>query len=85
MTNILPVSDLRSYNQSLKDVKMGHQVILTKNGHARYVVSDYEGWQKMKATIELFSELQKGVQSFRNETPLTLEQLRNRPWPKHHE
>lgn len=85
MENILPVSDLRSYNQTLKDVKKGQQVILTKNGHPQYVVSDFDEWQKMTATIELFSELQKGVQSFQNETPMTMEQLRNRPRPNRHE
>ena len=42
MENIVPVSDMRSYNQTLANVKVGQEVILTKNGRAKYVVSDYE-------------------------------------------
>ena len=42
MGNIIPVSDMRSYNQALANVKAGQEVILTKNGRAKYVVSDFE-------------------------------------------
>ena len=78
MGNILPVSDLRSYSQTLSEVKAGSEVILTKNGHAKYVVSDYEEFQRVKATIELFGEIQKGVQSFNNEDTIGIDELRAR-------
>ena len=35
MPNIKPVSDLRSYNEVLKDVAVGEPVFLTKNGRGR--------------------------------------------------
>lgn len=78
MEKILPVSDLRSYNQTLSDVKPGNEVILTKNGHAKYVVSDFDEFQRMKATLELFGEIQKGIQSISNEKTLSIDELRNR-------
>lgn len=81
MANIVPVSDLRSYNQTLAEVKPGNEVILTKNGHAKYVVSDYTEYKRMQATISLFSEIQKGIQSLNNEPPMSVEELRNRKLP----
>lgn len=77
MDNIVPVSDLRSYNQTLSEVQEGQHVVLTKNGYAKYVVTDFEEWQKMKATIDLFSELQKGVQSYKIESALSLDDLKS--------
>lgn len=82
MENIVPVSDMRSYNQTLADVKPGQEVILTKNGRAKYVVVDYEEYQKMKATLSLFAELQKGTDSLETEESLTIDQLRNRVRPQ---
>ena len=76
MENIAPVSDLRNYNQTLQSVADGQYVVLTKNGRPKYVVADYEEFEKMHATIELFTELQKGVRSFDEEAPLSLEQLK---------
>ena len=38
MPNILPVSDLRNYNEVLKNCRKGEPVYLTKNGRGRYVV-----------------------------------------------
>ncbi|GAA2898769.1 type II toxin-antitoxin system prevent-host-death family antitoxin [Enterococcus pseudoavium] len=85
MENILPVSDMRFYNKALSSIDEGNQVILTKNGRPKYVVADYTEWTKMNATIELFTELQKGVQSFETETPLTLDQLKSRTASKAHD
>lgn len=34
MEMIVPVSDIRSYSQTLANVEAGHEVILTKNGRA---------------------------------------------------
>ncbi|MUG33480.1 prevent-host-death protein, partial [Psychrobacter sanguinis] len=60
MESIVPVSDMRYYNQTLSDVSVGSQVVLTRNGKAEYVVVDIEEWRKTKATLRLFKELQKG-------------------------
>ena len=38
MANILPVSDLRNYNEVLKNCHKGEPVYLTKNGRGRFVV-----------------------------------------------
>ena len=78
MENILPVSDLRFYNQTLSAVKDGQHVVLTKNGRAKYVVSDFAEWQKMNATLELFSELQKGITSHITEENISLDDLKVR-------
>ena len=67
MESMVPVSDMRFYNQTLSSVRPGSQVILTKNGKAKYVVVDVEEWQKSQATITLLSELQKGYQSLKTE------------------
>ena len=42
MANILPVSDLRNYNEVLKNCHKGEPVYLTKNGRGRFVVMDIE-------------------------------------------
>lgn len=78
MEIIVAVSDMRSYNQTLANVKAGQEVILTKNGRAKYVVSDYEEYQKMKATLTLFEELHKGKQVLKDDGPLSLDQLKAR-------
>lgn len=63
MPNIKPVSDLRNYNEVLKDVAVGDPVFLTKNGRGRYAVVDMEEYEKLRATLRLMSELSKGEQS----------------------
>ena len=42
MPNILPVSDLRNYNEVLKNCQVGEPVFLTKNGRGKFVVMDME-------------------------------------------
>ena len=78
MENIVPVSDMRYYNQTLSDVSVGSQVILTRNGKAEYAVVDTEEWQKTKATLRLFEELQKGYRSLANEKTYTPDELAKR-------
>ena len=85
MENIAPVSDLRNYNQTLQNVVDGQHVVLTKNGRPKYVVADYDEFERMHATIELFTELQKGVRSFEEEAPLSLAQLKERMKAKSYE
>ena len=57
MPNIKPVSDLRSYNEVLRDIEVGAPVFLTKNGRGKYVILDIEEYQKIQATIRLLSKL----------------------------
>ena len=66
MPNIKPVSDLRNYNEVLRDVAVGQPVFLTKNGHGRYAVLDmeeYHQYEKMLAMRKLMIELEKGRRS----------------------
>ncbi len=65
MPNIKPVSDLRNYNEVLRDVEDGEPVFLTKNGRGRYVILDIEEFEKIKAERKLMSELEKGERSAR--------------------
>ncbi|MDQ0221543.1 prevent-host-death protein [Streptococcus moroccensis] len=78
MENIVPVSDMRYYNQTLSDVSVGSQVILTRNGKAEYVVVDIEEWRHTKATLRLFEELQKGYRSLANEKTYSPDELAER-------
>jgi len=63
MPKIMPVSDLRNYNEVLKIVDIGQPVFLTKNGRGRYAVVDIREYEKTQATIKLMSNLAVGEQS----------------------
>ena len=63
MPNIKPVSDLRSYNEVLRDVAVGEPVFLTKNGRGRYAIVDMDEFEKTQATLKLLGELVKGEMS----------------------
>ncbi len=65
MPSIKPVSDLRNYTEVLRDVDNGEPVFLTKNGRGRYVIIDIAEYEKINATLKLFSELEKSEQSAR--------------------
>ena len=53
MGNILPVSDLRNYNEVLKKCHSGEPVFLTKNGRGRFVVLDIEDYERDRAGSNL--------------------------------
>jgi antitoxin Phd len=57
MPNIKPVSDLRNYNNVLRDCQNGEPVYLTKNGRGRYVLVDIKDYEKQQALIELLAKL----------------------------
>ena len=63
MPNIKPVSDLRNYNEVLRDIAVGEPVFLTKNGRGRYAIVDMEEFERTQATLKLMSELAKGEAS----------------------
>lgn len=57
MPNIKPVSDLRNYNEVLKDIAVGEPVFLTKNGRGKFVILDIKEYEKNLAAIKLLSKL----------------------------
>ena len=64
MPNILPVSDLRNYNEVLKNCQVGEPVFLTKNGRGKFVVMDIEDYEREKAEKKLLMKLQEAEDSF---------------------
>jgi PHD/YefM family antitoxin component YafN of YafNO toxin-antitoxin module len=75
MPNIKPVSDLRNYNEVLRDIDVGQPVFLTKNGRGRYAVLDMREYEKTQATIKLMAELSKGEQSAREKCRRTADEV----------
>ena len=65
MPNIKPVSDLQNYDDVLRSVEDGEPVFLTQNGKGRYVIIDINEYEKIRATLKLMSELEKGELSGR--------------------
>lgn len=63
MPNIKPVSDLRNYNEVLRDIAVGEPVFLTKNGRGRYAIVDIAEYEETRAVVKLFKELAKGEES----------------------
>jgi len=60
MPIIKPVSDLRNYNEVLRDVAVGEPVFLTKNGRGKFAIVDINEYEKMKSSMMLMSKLAKG-------------------------
>lgn len=75
MPNIKPVSDLRNYNDVLRDVTVGEPVFLTKNGRGRYALIDISEYEKTKATIKLLSHLADGEKTGREKGWLTIDDV----------
>ncbi len=75
MPNIKPVSDLRNYNEVLKDIAVGEPVFLTKNGRGRYAIVDIAEFERMQAVMKLMSELSKGEQSGKEKGWMNLSEL----------
>lgn len=67
MSNILPVSDLRNYNEVLKNCQAGEPVFLTKNGRGRFVVMDIEDYEREKAEKKLLIKLQEAEEAVKDE------------------
>lgn len=77
MPNILPVSDLRNYNEVLKNCQVGEPVFLTKNGRGRFVVLDIEDYERERAEKKLLIKLQEAEEVVKNEEGwLSLEELK---------
>ncbi|MBR5871067.1 MAG: type II toxin-antitoxin system prevent-host-death family antitoxin [Clostridia bacterium] len=74
MPNIKPVSDLRNYNDVLRDIAVGEPVFLTKNGRGKYAIVDMEEYEMMQAKLKLLHELSRGEASLRDEDSVSLEE-----------
>ena len=59
MATILPVSDLRNYNEVLKNCRKGEPIYLTKNGRGRFVVIDIEDYERDRAEKKLLMLIQR--------------------------
>lgn len=66
MANILPVSDLRNYNEVLKNCRAGEPVFLTKNGRGRFVVLDIEDYERDRAEKNLLMKLQEAEEAVKD-------------------
>ena len=73
MPNIKPVSDLRNYNEVLRDVAIGEPVFLTKNGRGRYALIDLSDYEKTQAILKLMSQLAEGEKAGREKGWLSIE------------
>jgi prevent-host-death family protein len=78
MPNILPVSDLRNYNEVLKNCQVGEPVFLTKNGRGRFVVMDIEDYEREIAEKKLLEKLREAEAAVSDGKGwLSLEELKN--------
>lgn len=78
MPNIKPVSDLRNYNEVLRDIAVDEPVFLTKNGRGRYVLVDIEEYEKTQATIKLLSKLSEAESIVKDGGWLSSEDVKDR-------
>jgi len=77
MSNILPVSDLRNYNEVLKNCQIGEPVFLTKNGRGRFVLMDIEDYEREKAERKLLMKLEDAEEAVKDGSGwLTLDELK---------
>lgn len=66
MANILPVIDLKNYNEVLKNCRKGEPVFLTKNGRGRFVVLDIEDYEREQAEKKLLVKLQEAEEAVKD-------------------
>lgn len=77
MPNILPVSDLRNYNEVLKNCQVGEPVFLTKNGRGKFVVMDIEDYEREKAEKKLLMKLLEAEEAVKDERAwMSLDELK---------
>lgn len=78
MPNIKPVSDLRNYNEVLRDCQNGEPVFLTKNGRGKYVLIEIKEYEKQQAIIELLSKLSEAEDAVKTgEEWLSLDEVKS--------
>lgn len=78
MASILPVSDLRNYNELLKNCRTGELVFLTRNGRGRFVVLDIEDYERERAEKKILMKLQEAEEVVKDGNGwLSLEELKS--------
>jgi len=75
MPNIKPISDLRNYNEVLRDIAIGQPVFLTKNGRGKYAIVDIDEYDKLKASLKLMSQLAQGEKVGKEKGWMTIEEI----------
>ena len=74
---IKPISDLRNYNNVLRECVANSPVYLTKNGRGRYVLVDIDEYQRTQAEIALFARIAEAEMRVQNgEKALTIDELK---------
>lgn len=77
MSSILPVSDLRNYNEVLKNCQVGEPVFLTKNGRGKFVVMDIVDYERNQAEKKLLAKLHEAEDAVSDGSGwLTLDELK---------
>lgn len=76
MPCIMPVSDLRNYNEVLQNVAEDSPVFLTKNGRGCYVVLDIKDYERLAAEHRLQKSLEEGEKSAQEKGRLTAAEIR---------
>ena len=66
MANILPVIDLKNYNEVLKNCRKGEPVFMAKNGRERFVVLDIEDYGLEQAEKKLLVKLQEAEEAVKD-------------------
>ncbi|KXG42693.1 type II toxin-antitoxin system prevent-host-death family antitoxin [Tepidibacillus decaturensis] len=75
MPNIKPISDLRNYNEVLRDIAIGKPVSLTKNGRGKFAIVDINEYEKLKASLKLMSQLVQGEFAGKEKGWMTIEEV----------
>ena len=65
MPNIKPISDLRNYNEVLRDCQNGDPVFLTKNGRGRYVLVDIQEYERQQSVLSLLCKLSEAEETIK--------------------
>ena len=75
MPNIKPISDLRNYTEVLKEVGVNQPVYLTRNGRGEYAIVKIDELDRLRATVALLAQLEKGEKSAREEGWLSADEV----------
>ena len=77
MPNIKPISDLRNYNEVLRDCQNGDPVFLTINGRGRYVLVDIQEYERQQSVLSLLSKLSEAEEAIKTgDEWLSLDELK---------
>ena len=66
MPNNRPISDLQNYKDVLREVKADAPVLLTEDGHAKYVILCIQDYEQMQLAFSTYDKLQEAEQEARS-------------------